>query len=246
MIKISAVNYLNSKPFIHGLKNSGHVDKISLHLDIPSECARKLIAGEVDIGLVPIAAIPYLGQHNVITSYCIGADGPVNSVLLLSHSPLNKIRNVILDYQSKTSILLTKILFDQLWNNSPGWIDGYPGYESKIKGSTAGVVIGDRALQLKSQYPYCFDLSEAWKSLTGLPFVFACWISNTQLSPSFLTGFNKALKWGLDHKHEINTDNFSGSNIAEYLESYISYDLTKKKQEAMALFLKLSRKFRNK
>ena len=72
MIKISAVNYLNSKPFIQGLENSRHVDNFSLHLDIPSECARKLITGEVDIGLVPIAAIPYLGKHNVITSYCIG------------------------------------------------------------------------------------------------------------------------------------------------------------------------------
>jgi len=243
MIRISAVNYLNAKPFIHGLNNSGYINGFKLELDIPSECARKLITREVDIGLVPIAAIPHLDKPRIITNYCIGSEGPVNSVLLLSDVPLHKIRKVILDYQSKTSILLTKVLFDKLWKTEPKWTNGHPGYEKMIKETTAGVVIGDRALKLKSDFPYAFDLSEAWQTLTGLPFVFACWITNTQISNTFLMGFNKALEWGLNHKGEIIPDRVLDSPIADYLENFISYELTPKKKEAMGLFLKLSKKF---
>ena len=243
MIRISAVNYLNAKPFIHGLNHSGFMNSFKLDLDIPSECARKLITREVDIGLVPIAAIPHLDKHRIITNYCIGAEGPVNSVLLLSQVPMEKIKKVILDYQSSTSILLTRILFDRLWKTEPKWTDGHPGYEKMIKETTAGVVIGDRALTLKNDYPYTFDLSEAWHSLTGLPFVFACWITNTQISDTFLMAFNKALEWGLNHKDEIIPDRMHDSSISDYLENFISYELTTKKREAMELFLKLSRKF---
>ena len=59
-IKISAVSYLNSKPFIYGLQHSENLNYIDLQLDIPSVCAQKLMEGKVDVGLIPIATIPEL------------------------------------------------------------------------------------------------------------------------------------------------------------------------------------------
>src|ERR1043166_8619691 len=107
-IKISAVAYLNSKPFIYGLEHSRVLDQIDLQLDIPSECARKLINNEVEIGLVPVAVLPLIRDRQIISDYCIGAVGKVNSVMLYSDVPLDEIRTVLLDYQSRTSVTLVK------------------------------------------------------------------------------------------------------------------------------------------
>ena len=82
-IKISVVEYLNATPFVYGLLNSGclNTDDVQIDLDIPSVCAKKLVDRTVDIGLVPVAIIPKLKEHYILTDYCIGADGKVNSVL---------------------------------------------------------------------------------------------------------------------------------------------------------------------
>src|ERR1039458_6553628 len=102
-IKISVVSYLNSKPFIYGLQHSTFLNEIDLQLDIPSVCAQKLIDGQVDIGLIPVAALPQLKDPYIITDYCIGAEGKVASVMLYSNVPLHEITAILLDYQSKTS-----------------------------------------------------------------------------------------------------------------------------------------------
>src|SRR5437867_12268285 len=88
VIKVSCVSYLNSQPFIYGLKNNSIINEIDLSLDVPSVCAEKLRSGSVDIGLVPVAVIPQLKESHIISDYCIGADGKVETVLLLSDVPL--------------------------------------------------------------------------------------------------------------------------------------------------------------
>ena len=140
-IKVSAVNYLNSQPFIFGLKNSAIKDQIELELDIPSVCAEKLLEEKADIGLVPVAVLPELDEYHFISDYCIGSDGAVGSVLLLSDVPLNEIKNVLLDYQSKTSVLLVQVLAEKFWNIKPHWSSADVDFEKQIQGSTAGVVI---------------------------------------------------------------------------------------------------------
>ena len=105
-IKISAVSYLNSKPFIYGLHHSNLFNEIELSQDIPSVCAQKFIDEKVDIGLIPITVIPKLKEYYIISDYCIGAVGKVSSVMLYSDVPLNAIKNILLDYQSLTSVTL--------------------------------------------------------------------------------------------------------------------------------------------
>src|SRR5512133_2854413 len=84
-IRISAVKYANTYPFIYGLKETGFEKKVILETDHPSECAAKLIDNRADVGLIPVAALPLLKEYHIISDYCIGANGDVKTVLLLSN-----------------------------------------------------------------------------------------------------------------------------------------------------------------
>ncbi|MEO8795423.1 MAG: MqnA/MqnD/SBP family protein, partial [Daejeonella sp.] len=118
-IKISAVSYTNTKPFVYGITNSPIIDKVDLSLDIPSTCANKLIDNQVDIGLVPVAALLRIPNYQIITDYCIGADGPVHSVFIFSEKPIAEIKTIRLDEQSRTSNNLALVLLKNYWKSSP-------------------------------------------------------------------------------------------------------------------------------
>lgn len=243
-IKISAISYLNTLPFLYGLKRSEYIkENCKIDLDIPSVCAEKLRSGHADVGIVPIAVLPQLKKYQIISDYCIGAIGNVKSVLLLSEVPLIQIRKIILDYQSRTSVALVKILASKLWNIAPEWLDGEKGYESDINYTTAAVVIGDRAMELTGKFKYSYDLSAEWKNLTGLPFVFACWVSVIDINEEFQLEFNSALKHGLSSIHEV-IDEYKSSgnteffNLEEYYTKNVSYLLDSDKKRAMELFLR--------
>jgi len=241
-IKLSVVSYLNSKPFILSLEKSGAGKLMDISLDIPSECAAKLLDGRVDIGLVPVTVIPELTSAQIISNYCIAADGPVASVLLLSHTPLQNVKRILLDYQSKTSVQLLKILSKKLWNISPDWIDTKPGYEENINGNTAGLIIGDRAFSASDQFPYVYDLSEEWKKLTGLPFVFACWVSNKVIDSEIVKKFNESLSLCQQLIPQIIADQSSEHLSKEQIENYFAKNIhlvfDKDKKAGMELFLK--------
>ncbi|MEC7646213.1 MAG: menaquinone biosynthesis protein [Bacteroidota bacterium] len=240
-IKIAAVSYLNTIPFVYGLRQSKLIDSIDLQLDYPALCADKLINGKVDLALVPIAVIPKLQDPHIISDYCIGANGAVDTVCLYSDVPLSKIETIALDYQSKTSIALLKILLKDYWKINVKLENSKIGFEQKIIGKSAALVIGDRAFDLKQKHKYIYDLSAVWKEFTGLPFVFATWVANKKLSYDFISVFNNSLEIGLNNiEQALNQEshNFSHcKNPQDYLNNKISYHLDAKKIEAMELFL---------
>jgi chorismate dehydratase len=240
-IKVSCVSYLNSRPFIFGLQNSPVKDEIELSLDVPSECANKLIDGIVDIGLVPVAMLDELNEFHVISDYCIGAEKEVSSVLLLSDVPLNEIKTVLLDYNSRTAAMLMQVLAEKFWKINPNWVDTDVDYEKAIAGDTAGLVIGDRAFALKKKYKYTFDLAGEWNRFTNLPFVFACWTSNKDLDRGFVKRFNEALRYGLMNSerivNEYGQETGTDIDVRDYLENKISYSLDKRKKFSLELFM---------
>ena len=142
-VRISLVSYLNSRPFLYGLRHSTLARSIELQLDNPAVCADKLTQGSVDIGLVPAAILPKLPDYQIVSEYCIGAFGPVESVLLVSDVPLESISSVLLDYQSRTSVSLVRILAEQLWHITPEWHPATPGFEAKIVDPETGQDLGD-------------------------------------------------------------------------------------------------------
>jgi chorismate dehydratase len=228
---------------MYGLNHFFDFKNHTVTMDIPSICAQKLHHNEVDLGLIPVAAIPFLKESHIISEYCIGADGPVKTVMLYSEVPLEEIKSVFLDYQSRTSVNLVRLLAKKFWMINPQWVDASIGYEKSIKGSAAGVVIGDRAFELNDKYPFVYDLAEEWKKFTNYPFVFACWVSNKKLNQDFIEIFNKSLEFGVSNINLV-LDSVEHSIVGRpvlehYFKKNISYKLTDEKRKALDLFLKM-------
>jgi chorismate dehydratase len=237
-IKVGIVNYLNTKPLIFGIQHSPVAENLLLVEDYPANVARMLKEGSIDVGLVPVAVIPHLQEYHIITDYCIGCTGPVASVAIFSEVPIDRIEKVLLDYQSRTSVALAKVLLRKYWQIEPELIDTKTDYRGDIKGTTAGVVIGDRALEQRKVSPYIYDLGEAWIDFTGLPFVFAAWVSNKPLPADFIAAFNEANRKGLE-----NIDNvvagipYNVFDLHKYYTQHISYELTPEKRKGLQQFL---------
>jgi chorismate dehydratase len=249
MIKISVVSYTNSIPFIYGLDKLKKEFSIDISLDYPSLCADKLMNNQVDIGLVPVAIIPELKNARIISDYCIGADGAVSSVLLVSNSPVDRIKNIYLDYQSKTSISLCRILASEFWNIKPKYLQAGEHYIQELKSNEAAVVIGDRAFEAARKFKHVVDLSLEWKKYTGLPFVFACWVTtNNDLSKEFLKSFNDNMAFGIENREKaisIVSKSSDKDFLTNYVNRFISYNLDENKQKALETFWHLMSKYQH-
>ena len=237
-IRVGAVSYLNTKPLIYGFENGMMENDMDLLIDYPSKIASMLLTDELDIGLVPVAVIPKLKEHYIISDYCIGSEGKVESVCLFSEVPMDKIEKVLLDYQSRTSVALLKVLIKEYWRTDVVFEETSEDYQSKISGATAGLVIGDRALQQRKISPYIYDLGLEWKNFTGLPFVFAAWVSNKKLSDDFVDDFNKANAFGLNNLDVVVKENpYAIFDLNHYYNNCISFGLDPEKRKGMELFL---------
>jgi chorismate dehydratase len=236
---VAAVSYLNTKPLLYGIKHHPVINEIELIEDYPSKIAQMLIDDEVDVGLIPVAATVKLKDWNIVSDYCIGSDGPVASVCIFSDVPMEEITRIYLDYQSRTSVNLAKILLREYWKKDVELIDASgEDFREQINESTAGVVIGDRALKQRLKSKYIYDLGEAWKKHTGFSFVFAAWIANKPLPESFKQSFNEANGVGLNHLVEVIAENpFSEFDLEKYYRNFISYDLNEDKKAGLKLFL---------
>lgn len=238
-IRVAAVSYLNTKPLIYGFENGLMKDEIELITDYPASIATMLINEEVDISLVPVATIPLLKEYHIITDYCIGTNGNVASVCLFSDVPLAEIKVILLDYQSRSSVGLLKVLVKDFWKIKVELVSGTKDYEAQIEGTTAGLVIGDRAFVQRKKSKYIYDLGTAWKDMTGLPFVFAAWISNKKLSENFVNNFNVATREGFKHLPEIIAANHCPHyDLREYYNQNINFNLEVEKRKGLDEYLK--------
>lgn len=240
-ISVGAVSYLNTKPLLYGIvRSKALLEQMELEIDYPSKIADMLVQGSLDVGLIPVAAIPQLKEWHIISDYCIGAESAVASVCLFSEVPLDKIERVLLDYQSKTSVNLCKVLLKHYWKINPVLEDAKEDFREHIQGTTAGVVIGDRALEQRLTSPYIYDLAAAWQQFTGLPFVFAAWIANKKLPQSFCKLFNEANAVGLDELDKVVAENpYTLYDLHTYFGKNISYRLTEAKRKGLEKFLQL-------
>jgi len=232
-IKISAVSYTNTKPFIYGIEHSDIINEVDLSLDIPSDCANKLIDNKVDIGLIPVATIPLVSNANIITNYCIGSIGAVNSVFIFSNVPVNEIKTVKLDAHSRTSNNLAKVLLKFHFK-----VD--VEFTTNLEAETdAFVLIGDRTFGKKGDFKFAYDMGEEWMKFTGLPFVYAAWVANKTIPEAFVKEFDKALALGLANRESVLKElpvlpNF---DLKDYLFDKLNFDLTDDKRKALNLFL---------
>ena len=235
---MGAVSYLNTKPLLYGIERAPVRRDIELVIDYPAKIAAMLLRDEIDMGLVPVAVIPSMREFYINGGYCIGSNGAVASVCLFSEVPVDKVKRVLLDYQSRTSVQLAKVLLREYWKVSPELIDAGKDFREHISGATAGVVIGDRALEQRRVSKYVYDLGEVWKTLTGLPFVFAAWISNKKLDAGFIAEFDEANRQGVGAIDKVVAENpYPIFNLHDYFTKYLDYTLDEPKRRGLEKFL---------
>lgn len=243
--RVSAISYLNTAPFAFGLKHSSVSNSIELLYDYPAECARKLASQQVDLSLLPVGALSDFKSYNVVSNFCIGSLGPVRTVSLMSNESLSNIKTIYLDYQSRTSVVLIKILCQNIWKIKPVFIPLKPSDSYKsIKTTEAIVLIGDKVFDAEKYFKNGIDLSDEWYKAYQLPFVFAVWITTKRLPEEFIAEFNKGLELGVNSIDNA-VDEFSPLTISraeaiKYLKQNISYILDHDKQTAINLFQTLS------
>jgi chorismate dehydratase len=175
-----------------------------------------------------------------VSSATIAADGNVASVAIFSQVPMHEIQTVYLDYQSRTSVKLAQLLLEKHWKKEVTFKPATEHYIEYINGTTAGVIIGDRALQQLHNFEYVYDLAEGWKDYTGLPFVFAAWVANKDLPADFLVAFNQANAVGLNHIEEIVAAHpYPYYDLHKYYTENIHYLLDDEKKKGLEKFLSL-------
>jgi chorismate dehydratase len=238
--RIGAVSYLNTRPLLLGMEQSPFKERIDLVKSYPAQIAQDLLDDTIDIGLVPVAIMPLLKNPQIVSKYVIGTEGEVASVALFSQVPMDQIEKVYLDYQSRTSVALAKILFKQHWKKEVEFLIATEGYINEISGTTAGIIIGDRALASLNHFEHIYDLGLAWKAYSGLPFVFAAWVANKPIPSEFMEAFDAANGYGLKHLDEVITLIPASDQVYDlhkYYTENISYELTPEKRAGLERFL---------
>ncbi|MEO7540170.1 MAG: menaquinone biosynthesis protein [Pyrinomonadaceae bacterium] len=153
--RISASSYSNTAPlvwsFLYG-RNHGSVEII---LDnAPARSAALLSEDRVDAALVPVIAYQMIEGLRLVPDVCVGARERVRSVCLVTGGmDLADVRSVSLDVSSKTSVVLTKIIFREFIGFEPEWRSAEPNVVDMLAVSDAALLIGDPALALSSP-PY--------------------------------------------------------------------------------------------
>lgn len=237
-IKVTAVSYLNTKPLLYGIHRHPIHKEIDLSVAYPSQIALQLQNDTTDVGLVSTAALLTIPNAEIITDYCIAASGKVASVCIYSQCPLEEVKQIYLDYQSRTSVKLAEILLQHYWKKDVLLLQAPENFMDLVEGSTAAVIIGDRALKANHQFAYVYDLAEHWKAFTGYDFVFAAWIANKQLPESFIQQFSEANALGLQHIDEVIAENpFPEYSLDTYYRKNIQYKLDDNKRKGLELFL---------
>lgn len=239
-MRIATVKYLNALPFLHALNTLAAKWPIELIEAAPSDCSRLLKSGQVDIALIPVGAIADFEVLYVVSNYGICCNGAVRTVKLFSEYPVLEIQQIVLDPDSRSSNLLIQILCKDLWSN-PNIL--YVDVKNEDKALKTGYLkIGDQVFNLENTYPYEFDLGESWKTLTGLGFVFAIWVSKNPIDPKLEKLIDEAFYNSIQSIREI-TDNsiqLDNEKLNDYFEKNISYTLDTDKKEGLNKFFELT------
>jgi chorismate dehydratase len=174
-VRVGIVDYVNSWPLAWGFL-SGRLDEgYEVDYCSPAEVAARLARGELDVGLIPSIEVGRIPGLRVVPGLCVAATHEVRSVLLVTRGPVEQIRRVALDENSRTSATLVRILLKQRYGIEPEVTTCAPKVEQMLEEADAALVIGDPALHVDRETFHILDLAAEWRELTGKPFVFAVW-----------------------------------------------------------------------
>lgn len=236
--KITAISYLNTIPFIYGIRHEGNF-RADLSLSTPADCVKSFIEGEADIALLSSAVVPSLKGAEIITDYCIGASGAVRTVVVVGNTPIAKVRRIWLDSHSRTSVQLVGWLAANRWKIAPEWLllDDYSLLDRPQEGD-AFLLIGDKVFANEGRFAYSYDLAEEWKAQTHMPFAFAVWVGRKGLPYEIHDALQHALTFGIEHTYEAIAESpYADRPYAyDYLTRNIDYVFNADKHRALEKF----------
>jgi chorismate dehydratase len=234
-LRIAAVKYLNTLPMLHGLEHSPFIHQIDLHLEHPAECARMLFNDEVDIALCPVGALADMAEYHIVSNYGIGCNGPVRTVSIYSDVPLQELKAVKLYGESRSSNVLAQILDQNYWKLGLKFI----GPESVASDLPCGhLVIGDACFDRETKFQHITDLGNEWHKFTGLPFLFACWVSSKPVDKQTTNILDEAFAAGIAGLNDIDLpESQSHVNLHEYLSDNIRYEIDEDTLRGMTKFI---------
>lgn len=250
MLRVGAVSYLNAKPLYYRLAELRR--DVRLSMDLPSRLADRLARGELDVALIP--SIEYLRgaaaglDYRIMSGFAIAARGPVRSVKLFARVPFAEIDRLALDEGSRTSQVLARVWLDAAHGVRPGRVESLPMGVSVLESTADAVLlIGDRAMKVPDGgFHGVVDLAEGWNALTGLPFVFALWVTRSGLDLGDLPDtLARCRAEGLRHADELAV--LHGPRLGldprtcfDYLTKSLSYDLGEPELAGLRRFARMA------
>ncbi len=262
-LRIAAIDFLNPAPLLYSFEHDPLAttlrDRYALHYTSPANCAAQLGAGEADLGLIPIGALPHLPHLVAVPGCTIASLQQVRSIQLVLKPglTLGTIQTLAADTASRSSVAYTELLLRAFYNNSPRIAPTPAHLPTMLQHADAALLIGDPAilaLEHQTDYPdhAWHDLATLWHHHTGLPWVAAVWAVNpaalagTATTPTRLiqdlTGSRDA---GLTHIDTLVADwqpriAIPPTTIRTYLTQNIHYDLDPACLQAIARFYTLA------
>ncbi|MES2123118.1 MAG: menaquinone biosynthesis protein [Gemmatimonadota bacterium] len=211
-MRLGRIPWINAAP-VYAAMDRGLVPAPSCVVSATAaELNDLLAAGELDLSV--ISAVEYArdaASYHLLPGLAISCDGPVHSVALFSHRPVDQLEGatILRTASSRTSVLLLELLCHHRWGVRPQFATARAeaGDLAALQAlpHDAVLVIGDAALHLRMSgiYPVCVDLGSAWRDWTGLPFVFAVWAARRDADRDQVLEVHEALlasrAWGVTH-----------------------------------------------
>ena len=242
---VAAVSYLNTVPLVWGALHGGQRSEMRVEFHLPSICADLVREKKADIGILPVIEIARQDLE-VFPGACIASDGPVRSILLISKVSFGQIKTLACDHGSRTSVMLARVILREMYGAKPKLLPPCaPELATMLQSADAALIIGDPALAIEpGSLPYSWiDLGEEWRTLTGLPMVFAAWAgAGRWITPRLEKAFAASLECGLANLDTIVAEQskergFAEDLIREYLTRNIAFNLGPREYEGMRTFL---------
>lgn len=235
--RVACVGYTNAWPLTR------HLDRAAFDVIpcVPSVAARMLARREVDVGLVPIASLFDVGMDvRIVPGLAIACDGDVASVLLVGERPLSEWTEVVLDGESRTSVILAQVLLRGPLGRADLPVRPVdPGTGSfHAQGTVGAVIIGDAARNVPERLSVKLDLGRIWQEWTGLPFVFAVWAGRPDLDPGVIEGLRRAAERGLPERETASPED------RRYLTEHVRYALDDRAMMGLRRFVALAQRER--
>jgi chorismate dehydratase len=238
---VGCVPYVNAIPLVEMFEEMGEASPVQIVYKVPSELPGLLESGQAQAILVSSIDALRTPNRTLAEGVCIGSRDRVKSVRLFSKVPFEDIKTLAWDASSMTSNRLAMILLGEKYGVHPETVVMSPDMRAMLEQADACVLIGDIGMMSDGTGLEIMDLGEAWRNLTGKPFVWAAWIGGEDLQPDLVWWLQRAAACaGTEREGEpdyikrnretmvaraMQKANWPGETARDYFENVMAYQL---------------------